>query len=469
MSNFSGDETAPFFGFLGAAAALVFSCMGAAYGTAKSGVGVASMGVMRPELVMKSIVPVVMAGVLGIYGLIIAVIISTGINPKAKSYYLFDGYAHLSSGLACGLAGLSAGMAIGIVGDAGVRANAQQPKLFVGMILILIFAEALALYGLIVGIILSSRAGSVNFSMDMDTTGHRLSRHIDVTLLHLLKSHKLRVVIKLSCLPQRLTVLNNAAERVSHCGVLEFIAEEGMIYMPYWMMENLLLQEGDTVRVKNVTLPKGKYVKLQPHTKDFLDISNPKAILETTLRNYSCLTTGDSIMVAYNNKKYYIDIIETKPSNAITIIETDCEVDFAPPLDYKEPEKPVTSVPPSKATSQAEEVPAETEPKFSPFTGAGRRLDGRPLSYQPPPASSSGSKDKQPAVADGSRQPSLGSSSQNTARQSQGKLVFGSNTGRTPKETQRVESGKETKQEQPEKKEEPKFQAFTGKKYSLKG
>ncbi|KAL0834272.1 hypothetical protein Bca101_086161 [Brassica carinata] len=98
MSTFSGDETAPFFGFLGAAAAVVFSCksflcsisvlflkcfaalvsacyssffgqgMGAAYGTAKSGVGVPSMGVMRPELVMKSIVPVVMAGVLGIYG-----------------------------------------------------------------------------------------------------------------------------------------------------------------------------------------------------------------------------------------------------------------------------------------------------------------------------------------------------------------------------------------------------------------
>ena len=79
------------------------------------------MGVMRPELVMKSIVPGVMAGVLGIYSLIIMVIISTGINPKAKSYYLFDGYAHLSSGLACNLAGLSAGMAIGIVGDAGFR------------------------------------------------------------------------------------------------------------------------------------------------------------------------------------------------------------------------------------------------------------------------------------------------------------------------------------------------------------
>jgi len=125
------------------------------------GVGIASMGVMRPELVMKSIVPVVMAGVLGIYGLIIAVIISTGVVPPggAKPYLLYDGFAHLAAGLACGLAGLAAGMAIGIVGDAGVRANAQQPKLFVGMILILIFAEALALYGLIVGIILASKAG----------------------------------------------------------------------------------------------------------------------------------------------------------------------------------------------------------------------------------------------------------------------------------------------------------------------
>jgi V-type H+-transporting ATPase 16kDa proteolipid subunit len=132
-----------------------------AYGTAKSGVGIASMGVMRPELVMKSVVPVVLAGILGIYGLIIAVIISTGITQTAaKPYYLYDGYAHLGAGLACGIGALSAGMAIGVVGDAGVRANAQQPKLFTGMLLILIFGEALALYGLIVGIILASKAGT---------------------------------------------------------------------------------------------------------------------------------------------------------------------------------------------------------------------------------------------------------------------------------------------------------------------
>ena len=64
-----------FFGYLGSACALVFANLGAAYGTAKSGVGIASMGVLKPELIFKSIVPIIMAGILGIYGLIIAVIL----------------------------------------------------------------------------------------------------------------------------------------------------------------------------------------------------------------------------------------------------------------------------------------------------------------------------------------------------------------------------------------------------------
>jgi len=99
-----------------------------------------------------------MAGVLGIYGLITAVIINGHIDPPAQ-YPAYSGYAHLGAGLTVGLSSLAAGLAIGIVGDAGVRANAQQPRLFVGMILILIFAEALGLYGLIVGLVVASTAG----------------------------------------------------------------------------------------------------------------------------------------------------------------------------------------------------------------------------------------------------------------------------------------------------------------------
>jgi len=68
-----------FFGFMGLTSALVFSNLGAAYGTAKSGVGIASIGVLKSELVFKSLIPVVMAGILGIYGLIVAVILQSKI------------------------------------------------------------------------------------------------------------------------------------------------------------------------------------------------------------------------------------------------------------------------------------------------------------------------------------------------------------------------------------------------------
>ncbi|KAI3788071.1 hypothetical protein L2E82_00711 [Cichorium intybus] len=246
--------------------------------------------------------------------------------------------------------------------------------------------------------------------------------------------------------PMLFELRNPSASKVSHCGVLEFVADEGLIYIPYWMMENMLLQEGDIVNVKNASLSKGTYVKLQPHTTDFLDISNPKAILETTLRSYSCLTTGDTIMVAYNNKKFYIDIVETKPSDAISIIETDCEVDFAPPLDYKEPERPVKS----KTPPEVEEEPANKIPKFSPFTGSGRRLDGKPAEPVTGPPVQTG-----PTTSDA-----------NGSRKRSGKLVFGSNSDQKSNGKQKV-AVKEAKQE-PSEKEEPKFQAFTGKKYSLK-
>jgi len=147
----------PFFGVMGATSAMVFSAMGAAYGTAKSGTGIAAMAVMRPEAIMKSIIPVVMAGIVAIYGVVVAVLIAGQLEPAGDKYTLYKGFVHLGAGLSVGLSGLAAGYAIGIVGDAGVRGTAQQPRLFVGMILILIFAEVLGLYGLIVAIFLYAK------------------------------------------------------------------------------------------------------------------------------------------------------------------------------------------------------------------------------------------------------------------------------------------------------------------------
>ena len=147
------NSSSYFFGYMGIASALVFANLGAAYGTAKSGVGICSMGVLKPDKIIKSVIPVIMAGILGIYGLIVAVILNQRISGE---YQAKSGYKHLASGLCCGLSSLGAGIAIGIGGDAGVRALGQTDKIFVGMMLILIFAEALGLYGLIVSLILSS-------------------------------------------------------------------------------------------------------------------------------------------------------------------------------------------------------------------------------------------------------------------------------------------------------------------------
>ena len=73
-------------------------------------------------------------------------------------YSSFAGFAHLAAGLCCGLSSLAAGITIGILGDAGVRAVGQQERLFVTLILQMIFAEAIALYGLIISIVMSNIA-----------------------------------------------------------------------------------------------------------------------------------------------------------------------------------------------------------------------------------------------------------------------------------------------------------------------
>jgi V-type H+-transporting ATPase proteolipid subunit len=95
--------------------------------------------------------PTILSGILGIYGLVVSVLIASNLHMKTS---LFLSFIQLGAGLSVGLAGMAAGFSIGIVGDAGVRGMAQQPRLFVGMVLILIFAEVLGLYGLIVALLM---------------------------------------------------------------------------------------------------------------------------------------------------------------------------------------------------------------------------------------------------------------------------------------------------------------------------
>ena len=61
----------------------------------------------------------------------------------------------MNAGVVCGLCNMIAGYAIGLTGEAGVKYYGINENTFVGLILILIFAEVLGLYGMIAGIIMS--------------------------------------------------------------------------------------------------------------------------------------------------------------------------------------------------------------------------------------------------------------------------------------------------------------------------
>lgn len=90
---------------MGAAGCMVLSSWGSAWGTWRAGLGVCHMGIDHPAGIIKNIVPIVMAGVLGIYGLIVAVIIAQAIQPpgsgggstsnNATTYSSFNGYTHV--------------------------------------------------------------------------------------------------------------------------------------------------------------------------------------------------------------------------------------------------------------------------------------------------------------------------------------------------------------------------------------
>jgi V-type H+-transporting ATPase 16kDa proteolipid subunit len=88
---------------------LIVSGIGAAFGTAKSGIGIAGVGTFRPDLIMKasyctftststftdnlalkSLIPVVMSGIIAVYSLVIAVLIAGDMEPPpGQKYDLF--------------------------------------------------------------------------------------------------------------------------------------------------------------------------------------------------------------------------------------------------------------------------------------------------------------------------------------------------------------------------------------------
>eukprot|EP01112_Ceratiomyxa_fruticulosa_P018699 TRINITY_DN6024_c0_g2_i1.p1 TRINITY_DN6024_c0_g2~~TRINITY_DN6024_c0_g2_i1.p1 ORF type:complete len:315 (+),score=91.05 TRINITY_DN6024_c0_g2_i1:22-966(+) len=248
--------------------------------------------------------------------------------------------------------------------------------------------------------------------------------------------------------PMLFEISNPNLGRRTHCGVLEFIAQEGFCHIPYWMMQHLLIEEGQMVLIKSTALPLGKYVKLQPHTTAFIDISNPRAVLENALRKFATLTKDEVIMINYNNKNYYLTVLETKPADAISIIETDLVLDFAPPLDYKEPPRTTTPAQPIPSKSVDETTSQTPSP--------GGSSVGKPGSFKAFPGSGMRLKDSTP--------PSHSATAFSVTPPAGG-LTFG--RSQPPSRAKKEESDSESEEEE-EEDNKKKFVAFSGAGYSLK-
>ena len=113
--------------------------------------------------------------------------------------------------------------------------------------------------------------------------------------------------------PMQFSAVNPSSGVSTHCGVIEFTAEEGRVYMPYGVMQNLALEEGQFVQLTSAKLPLCTFAKFRPNETEFIRLSNPKAVLERHLPKFSCLTKGDTLIVPYQGKKYRILVLDLKP------------------------------------------------------------------------------------------------------------------------------------------------------------